>query len=567
MKGSDIKLSENIEQNITNKNEVNQNVTNQNEVNQESFQIETNNSFSSYAFFDTGYHNLNYLSMENLQEYVKYPMVYNEILREISKQAYGYNGQYARAIDARQSLSLLSYVLVTHPKGSINASVKKNKKAINTMMRIINHKKTSRDILRKLDIYGIYVGILRDTKASNKSLDLRAGSVESIKRIEGLSLDDNFMIQPLDLDYCKIVGFQNNVAVAAFDMSYFDQWKHNGLVNEIKNFPIEFAKAYREYKKDASSKRWFILDYKRTIALTSRSDIEEAYGRPYGISAFCDMKLQEDYNNSQYKLINELASSIYYLILPEGAKTGECSLNTTQQKEVIKAFKDAIRINSNNSNGAKISTLSLPPNTRIERLSKDSSLLKDTLSDEMIKKISTNLGFASSALNASSEGSSGFAGLQVNLDIISADIFKETELIANEYTRLLNEHIGIKPAEYISVKYLPISNLNKNEMYDKMKDLYMIAGGSRTYLIAASGIDPEDYFSICDEERFDDLDEKYLPHVTSYTSSDSADKENPDNNLEVKKNGRPTKKTEDLSYSGTITKGTGANNVIKPSTK
>ena len=42
------------------------------------------------------------------------------------------------------------------------------------------------------------------------------------------------MIQPLDLDYCKIVGFQNNVSIAAFDMQYFDQFKHGGLIHEIK---------------------------------------------------------------------------------------------------------------------------------------------------------------------------------------------------------------------------------------------------------------------------------------------------------------------------------------------
>ena len=532
----------------------------------QSYQIETNSlNSSSYAFFSTTTRT-DGLSMENLQNYIRYPMIYNEILREISKQSYSLNGMYAQAINTRISIPLLSYVLVMH-KGSkkITKKDKDKKQRLSLMMRLLNHEKTSRDILRKLDIYGMYVGILRDTTTSNKNVQPMSGYIESIDRLEGLSLDDNFMIQPLDLDYCKIVGFQNNVAIAAFDMMYFDQFKHGGLLNEIKNYPRDFLMAYNKYKKDVAN-RWYILDYKTTVALTARADIDEPYGRPYGLSSFPDMKSQQDYSNSQYKLISELASSIYYLILPQGEKAGTCSLNKDQQENVISAFKNAVKVNTS-GNQAKISTLTLPPNTKIDKLTKDASLLKDTLSDEIIKKISTNLAFASSALNASSEGSSGFAGLQVNLDIISAQVFQMVNEIAKEYTRILNEHIDIKPSEYIEIKYLPISYINKNDMYNKMKDLFMVSGGSRTYMIAASGINPEDYLSVCDEERYEDMDSRYTPHLTSFvmSSSDSADKENPKNNLESKV-GRPEKQNDDLSYSGTITKTKGDNNKIKPST-
>lgn len=529
--------------------------------NDQGYDIEINSiNAQSFAFFSQSTDTQG-ISMENLQNYIKYPMIYNEVLREISKQSYGLNGMYARAIDTRVSLSLLTYILILHNKKDIKKSDKSKKKNMAMMMRLINHDKTSRDILRKLDIYGLYVGILRDTTASNKNVNASSGFIDSITRLEGLSLDDNFMIQPLDLDYCKIVGFQNNVAIAAFDMMYFDQFKYGGLLNEIKNFPKEFMKAYMDYKKDVG-KRWHILDYKSTVALTARADIDEAYGRPYGLAAFCDMKLQTDYTNSQYKLINELASSIYFLVLPEGERKGSCSLNKDQQENVITAFKNAVKINTS-GNQAKISTLSLPPGTKLDKLNKDASLLKDTMSDEIIKKISTNLAFASSALNAASEGSSGFAGLQVNLDIISAQIFQETTQIASEYTRVLNEHINVKPSEYIEIKYLPISYLNKNDMYEKMKDLFMTSGGSRTLMIAASGINPDDYYSICEEEKLDDLDNRYPPHITSYTASDSADKSNPDGNM----GGRPQKSNDDLSFSGAITKGKGDNNKIKPSTK
>ena len=544
-----------------------------NQVETNSYNIETNSINSeSYSFFTSMNTNTSNLSMDGLQEYIKYPMIYNAILREISKQGYNSNGMYARSIDTRVSLPLLSYVCVLRKSlfgKKINNKDKKRKQKINLMMKLLNHEKTTRDILRKLDVDGMYIGILRDTTASNKDVMPMSGMVESIDRLEGLSLDDNFMIQPLDLDYCKIVGFQNNVAIAAFDMMYFDQFKHGGLLNEIKNFPNEFIVAYQQYRKDAS-KRWYILDYKTTIALTARANIDEAYGRPYGLAAFADMKMQTDYTNSQYKLISELASSIYYLVFPEGEKKGSCSLNTEQQQNVIDAFKGAVRANTTNNTGsqAKISTLTLPAGTQVDRLSKDSSLIKDTLSDENIKKISTNLGFASTALNSASEGSSGFAGLQVNMDIISSQIFQELNEIGCEYTRILNNHENTQPSNYIDIKYLPISYLNKNDMYEKMKDLYMTSGGSRTYMIAASGINPEDYMSVCDEEVSDDLDNKYQPHATAYTLSDSMDKSNPDSNEGINnKGGRPEKPQDDLSFAGNITKTKQDNKKIKPSTK
>lgn len=514
------------------------------------YNIETN-SLGSISYFSSSNTSVNNLSMETLKEYVKYPMIYNEVLRTISEQAYNENGLYSNTIDYSVAIPTLAYITTLRNKTDI---LKKKKKSFNLLLKLLNHDRTSRDILRSLFIYGMYVGVLRDTTANNTNPETGAVSVVSLDRLEGLSLDDNFMIQPLDLDYCKIIGFQNNISIAAFDMMYFDQFKYGGLLNEIKNFPKEFQKGYLDYKKDAS-KRWFILDYKKTIALKSKAGEMESYGRPLGLSAFADMKTSDDYNDSQYKLISELASSIYYMILPEGEKTGSCSLNKVQQENLIDAFKGAVKLNTTNTN-AKISTLTLAPNTKIDRLAKDASLIKDTLSDENIKKISTSLGFASSALNASSEGGASYSSLQVNIDLVSSQIFVLVNEIAKEYTRVLNEHLNIKPKDYIDIKYLPISWLNKKETFEKAKELYSLAGGSRKYLIACAGFDPDDYLNTCDEEIEDGYDEKYLPHQSTYTFNGESDN----------KGGKPLSDETDLKPSGQVTRNLGSNKQKKPST-
>lgn len=498
----------------------------------------------SYNSFSLGRLDTDNIPMSDLKQYVKYPMIYNEILRTISKQSYAQNGIYGQTIDKMVALPTLSYITTLRSKSK---QIKNNKTKFNTLLKILNIDRTTRDILRHLFIDGTYIGILRSTTASNKKVDTGAITIESLDRLEGLSLDDNFMIQPLDLDYCKIVGFQNNISVAAFDMMYFDQFKYGGLLNEIKNFPKEFMKAYLSYKKDAS-KRWFILDYRKTIALKAKSNELDAYGIPFGISAFTNMKASSDYDDSQYQLISELASSIYYIILPEGEKKGSSSLNSTQQKEVIEAFKGAVKVNTS-GNIAKISTLSLAPGTTIDRLNKDSSLITDTLSDENMKKISTNLGIASSALNAESN-SANLGSLQINLDLISAQIFQYVNEIAKEETRVINEYLNVLPVNYIDIKYLPITWLNKKDVYEKAKDLYLTAGGSRMFYIAAAGFDPSDYLSICDEEIESGFDERYMPHITSYTATDNADNANADGNL----GGRPKKDDSDLKQSGLTTK-------------
>ena len=169
-------------------------------------------------------------------------------------------------------------------------------------------------------------------------------------------------------------------------------------------------------------------------------------------------------------------------------------------------------------------------------------------------KISTNIGFAISALNAESQNAN-LGSLQINLDLISAQVFQYVNEIAKEQTRVINEHLNILPRDYIDIKYLPITWLNKKDVYDKAKDLYMTTGGSRMFYIAAAGFDPEDYLSICDEEIEEGFDKKYMPHITSYTATDNADNSNSDGNL----GGRPKKDEKDLKNSGLKTRNSKAN--------
>ena len=88
-----------------------------------------------------------------------------------------------------------------------------------------------------------------------------------------------------------------------------------------------------------------------------------------------------------------------------------------------------------------------------------------------------------------------------------------------------------------------------------MKSLYTDADGSVRFLIASSGIDPDAYLSVLDEEIEEGLFERYKPHQSAYTMSSN------DN-----KGGRP--ENDNPTNENTIqSKGSNSNNQPKPSTK
>lgn len=527
----------------------------------ESVSIETNVEQSpEYEINSTNYYfgseilSTGYISLEQMKDYVKHPMIHNRVLRKVSREAYSANGQYMNFVENAVASPTLSYISLGRQKTDVS---RKAKKKIDLLMKKIMHKRTTRDMILHAYLDGMYVGILRDTKATNKDAHPQTGFVDSMPDLEGLSLDENMMLQPLNLDYCKVIGFSNNVNIAAFNMQYFEQFKHGGLLREIKNFPPEFRKAWLDYKKDAS-KQWYVLDPNTTICIKAKANLIEPYGRPCGIAAFADMKHSDDYEAGQQKIVEELASSIYTLLLPEGEKKGVCSLNKDQQKALRLAFEDAVKIN-NTGNRAKVSTLTLPPGAELDKIKKDAELLDDKYTDSITKKISTSIGMAASILNGEANSGSNYASLKFNMDIILAQVFKLLEDISSEYTRVLNSYLSIPENNYIDIKYLPISHLNQSEVYDRAKELYTLAGGSKTYMLASAGFDPEDYLAMCDYEIDEDFDEKYKPHPTSYTISDSADKPNPSGNVGIDKGGRPTKNIDEMSGEGIRTRGNGDN--------
>ena len=89
-----------------------------------------------------------------------------------------------------------------------------------------------------------------------------------------------------------------------------------------------------------------------------------------------------------------------------------------------------------------------------------------------------------------------------------------------------------------------------------VRSLYTDAGGSFGFLVAATGIDPDAYMAVLDEEIEQGIFDKYKPHQTSFTLS----------NKNSNNNGRPT--IDNPTNENTIiSKTNNSNGMPKPSTK
>jgi hypothetical protein len=523
---------------------------------QNSYNVELN-SFNDFDMVNSFYGYFDYYTKEQLLQYICNPMYYHKQIMDVSEKMYNRNGIFGQTVSKMVAAPSLDSVIVPYD------TKKKNKSNLNKAYDIfnnkINHKLSTRDILLNSLLYGEYVAIWRDTKKKNIE---RPHDYASGKNIEGVGYVDNIMLQPLDLRYCRFEGFANGDYVVSFDMQYFDMFSGSNLVGEIKNYPKEFLTGYNTYKKDGT-KRWMLLPQETTFAYKYRGAINESHGRSLAIFALLDILFAEDYTDSQRNNMYENSSTIRWMELPEGEKKGTCSLNKDQQNNQYNTFKNAVKSSDAKRNRlGGTTTLKLAPGSKIGKLENSDTFLKETLTEENNKAISTSLGLALSALNGTGQGAS-YSTLQTNIDLLLSEVFSMLEQISFQYTKLINNYLNLTDDNRLDFVYLNTSSLNADSMYDKYKDLYTFAGGSRIMLYSSVCGNAQLYLRLMDFEKSESYDDKYLPHVTSFTASDNADNPNPDGNI----GGKPKKKSGQLTDSGIQTRTNGGNKQIKPSTK
>lgn len=464
-------------------------------------------ALSSYYF---GLDIFNMYSPEEMAALVKDPIGYNDILRKVSLVLYGTNGAYTNTVDYITAMPTLDKVIVSHGKNE--SQKKKNKKLMESVLKLIKDKEIIRDALFRGMIEGVAFYYFETTSRpiSNKK-SMSDYDVEAIVEINELGV--NASVISLPADYTRIVGIKNSSYVIAFNLDYFTDATGEDTEKKLRKYPKEIRDAY--HNKENISGNWIILDNTKTIVHKIRSKRDEKWGRPLVLAAINDILYGDYFTSTKRNVLDEINNRIVYQTFPEGKDKGTSALTKAQQQSQHDAVKGAV-MNKNNRGG--ISFFSVAAGTKIDSIeSGNTDIFDDKYESNLNDKIALGLGIAGSLLNG--VGSGTYASQESNLELISAQIFQWIEQIETELNKCISANIIKDKSNWVECKYLPITHVNKTKMVNYAKDLYLQGCGSLSLWSAACGLAPEVFFALLDQEEADGIYEKYQPHQTSYTLS------------------------------------------------
>ena len=511
--------SQTVEINSTNISETNSTQTSQsNQTTPPPHTYEYNSYFGSIASTDIFGCNLyDEFTPEEIRSIVKDPIENHSLTRRLAMFVYNSEGVVTNSIDYMVSLPCLDRVIYGKKRLFAKTKLNKNKDLMLSTLENINDKQFIRDALfTDMNEGNCFYYFEVTKKANNKTKALSDYDVENI--VELCDMGMNASIIPLPYEYTKIVGRKNNRNVIAFNLKYFDEkcTTKEEQNRKLKKYPAEIRNGYFQWEKgNFVGNNWLILDNKHTIAHKIKCKISEPWGRPLAIAAIADILYQNEFVDTKRNVLKELNNRIVVQTLPEGKDKGSCALTKSQQEDQHNKVKQAV-MTKNNRGGTSFFTVSA--GTKIDTLNVGTTDIFDSKNEgDLTDKIALDLGFAAQLLGASSTGT--FAGGQHNLEMVNAQIYAWIQELQTELNYVINENIIKDKRNRVEVYYLPTSLVNREQFFDMMKNLYLQASGSMTMLIASTGINPDIYFNILDEEYDNKIFDKYVPHLTSNTIS------------------------------------------------
>ena len=526
-------------------------------------QQEVNNSYEFNSYFSTlpvndyssifGCNLYTEFTPEEIRAIVKDPIANHSLTRKLAMFVYNSEGVVTNTIDYMVALPCLDRVVNAKKRKFGKTKINKNKDLMLSPLESIKDKQFIRDALFTDMNEGNCFYYFETTKRVNDATKaLSDYDVENI--VELCDLGMNASLIPLPYEYSKIVGRKNNRNVMAFNLRYFQEQcvTQDERNRKLKKYPAEIRNAYYAWEKgNFSSNNWVVLDNKHTIAHKIKCKISEPWGRPLAIAAISDILYQNEFIDTKRNVLRELNNRIVVQTLPEGKDKGSCALTKTQQQDQHDKVKQAV-MTKNNRGGTSFFTVSA--GTKIEALDVGTADIFDQKNEgDLTDKIAMDLGMAAQLLGASSTGT--FANGQSNLEMINAQLYTWIQELQNELNYVINENIIKDKRNRVEVYYLPTSLVNRQQFFEMMKSLYLQASGSMTMLVSSTGINPDVYFNILDEEYDNKIFDKYIPHLTSNNISK-------DDNV----GGRPS--VDNPTNENTIqSQSNGGNNLPSPSDK
>jgi len=485
------------------------------------------NSYWSYQGASSGKYSslVSNISFDELKELIKNPMENNEEIRHLSREIYSISGLYSNVVDYMTSLLTLDKIIISKSK--------ENKQRVESVLKKIKDKEFIRDMLFRAMLDGIAVSYFETSaKTKDNRKFLSDHDVKSVSEIN--SEVKNASICNLPTDYIQIIGIKNGNYEVAFNLDYFTNFRGEKIENKLRRYPKEIREAFYKYSQNKELSKWVMLDSYKTIVLKIRSSREEKWGRPLVLQAIQDVLYSDYWTNTKRNVLSEINSRIFYMEFPQGKEPGTSALTQNQQRQQHEMVKNGI-LKRGNSGGTNF--FSVASGTKINKLDVDTSLFKDECEKDLKNDICTDLGFAASLLSGVS---SSYSSQQNNLQLVISEIYSWVESVSYELVKVINQNIIKDKKNPIDIYYLPCSSVNRKEFVSQMKELYTLGHGSLSAWIASTGISPEAYLSLMEMEKIEKWDEKFKPHLTSFTAT-SNDKGRPENSNPTSENTQKSK--------------------------
>lgn len=485
-----------------------------------------------------------YFSKEEIDSILRDPIGNHDAAIRLSNFVYTKNGIVSNSVDYMTALPCLDRILISKNKRNTK-TVQANKALMKSVLEKIDDRQFIRNALFTDMLDGIAFFYF-ETKKKNydKSKFMTDYDVENIVEINEVGI--NASIISLPWKYTKIVGKKNGRYVLAFNLRYFDDYTGDKLERKLRKYPEEIVKAYNSRNTRTTGGDWVILDNDHTMCRKIKCKDSEPWGRSLIIAALADVLYKDYFTDTKRNVLDEINNKIIYQTFPEGKDKGSSSLTGKQQEQQHATVRQAV-MNKNSRGG--ISFFSVAAGTKLDSIDVSTDIFDSKNESDLNDQISLDLGISSALIGAMTTGNYGAS--QSNLEMITAQLYVWVNEWQNELNYVINKNIIQNEKNRVEVYYFPTSFVNRKSFFDMMKGLYDV-GGSLSFLIASTGVDPDAYFSVLDEEIDYKIYEKYLPHLNSNTISKNDDVA-----------GRP--KTETPTENTIKSRDNGGNNIPSPS--
>lgn len=485
-----------------------------------------------------------YFSKEEIDSILRDPIGNHDAAIRLSNFVYTKNGIVSNSVDYMTALPCLDRILISKNKRNTK-TVQANKALMKSVLEKIDDRQFIRNALFTDMLDGIAFFYF-ETKKKNydKTKFMTDYDVENIVEINEVGI--NASIISLPWKYTKIVGKKNGRYVLAFNLRYFDDYTGDKLERKLRKYPEEIVKAYNSRNTRTTGGDWVILDNDHTMCRKIKCKDSEPWGRSLIIAALADVLYKDYFTDTKRNVLDEINNKIIYQTFPEGKDKGSSSLTGKQQEQQHATVRQAV-MNKNSRGG--ISFFSVAAGTKLDSIDVSTDIFDSKNESDLNDQISLDLGISSALIGAMTTGNYGAS--QSNLEMITAQLYVWVNEWQNELNYVINKNIIQNEKNRVEIYYFPTSFVNRKSFFDMMKGLYDV-GGSLSFLIASTGVDPDAYFSVLDEEIDNKIYEKYLPHLNSNTISKNDDVA-----------GRP--KTETPTENTIKSRDNGGNNIPSPS--